>query len=194
MTTSTDRYRITGALGSPYSMKLRAIMRYRHLPLSFVLRTPRNRAELAHVKPNIVPMLQYPGETEYRVDSTPLAYALEARHPGQRSIIPDDPGMAFLSHLLEALGAVRESLENLRRRVFGERYDGLGGRVLTHHSLHELGGVVRRLNPDLFRSERSLHFDGECGYLSRLELLASPTGAPDAVVGLLHDVPNLLSL
>ena len=101
MNDSTDRYRITGTLGSPYSMKLRAIMRYRHLPLSFIMRTPRNRAETAHVKPNLVPMLQYPGETEYRVDSTPLAYALEARHPGQRSIIPDDPGMAFLSHLLE---------------------------------------------------------------------------------------------
>ncbi len=99
--TSNDRYRMIGSGGSPYSMKLRAIMRYRHLPHDWVLRTSANRAEFEHVKPNLVPMLRYPGESDYRVDSTPLAYDLEARHPGQRSIIPDDPGHAFLSHLLE---------------------------------------------------------------------------------------------
>ena len=82
-------------------MKLRAIMRYRHLPHDWVLRTTANREETAHVRPNLVPMLRCPGESDYRVDSTPLAYDLETRHPGQRSIIPDDPGLAFLSHLLE---------------------------------------------------------------------------------------------
>ena len=100
-TAENDRYRLLGTLGSPYSMKLRAIMRYRRLPHDWVLRTARNRAETADVKPNLLPMLRYPGERRYRVDSTPLAYDLEARHPGQRSIIPDDPGLAFLSHLLE---------------------------------------------------------------------------------------------
>ena len=100
-TAPNDRYRLLGTLGSPYSMKLRAIMRYRRLPHNWVLRTARNRAETMDVKPNLLPMLRYPGESQYRVDSTPLAYDLEARHPGQRSIIPDDPGLAFLSHLLE---------------------------------------------------------------------------------------------
>ncbi|MBL6954397.1 MAG: glutathione S-transferase [Alphaproteobacteria bacterium] len=98
---ANDRYRLLGTLGSPYSMKLRAIMRYRRLPHDWVLRTTRNRAETEDVKPNLLPMLRYPGERRYRVDSTPLAYDLEARHPGQRSIIPDDPGLAFLCHLLE---------------------------------------------------------------------------------------------
>ncbi|MDP7546729.1 MAG: glutathione S-transferase C-terminal domain-containing protein [Alphaproteobacteria bacterium] len=98
---ANDRYRLLGTLGSPYSMKLRAIMRYRRLPHDWVLRTDRNRAETEDVRPNLLPMLRYPGESHYRVDSTPLAYDLEARHPGQRSIIPDDPGLAFLSHLLE---------------------------------------------------------------------------------------------
>jgi glutathione S-transferase len=32
-----------------------------------------------------------------------MAYELEKRHPGQRSIIPQDPGLAFLSHLIEDL-------------------------------------------------------------------------------------------
>jgi glutathione S-transferase len=35
------------------------------------------------------------------VDSTPVAYDLEKRHPGRRSIVPEDPGLAFLSHLIE---------------------------------------------------------------------------------------------
>jgi glutathione S-transferase len=96
-----DRYRIFGSGGSPYSMKLRAIMRYRHIPHDWIHRTSKNRVATADVKPNIIPMLRYPGEDRYRVDSTPLAYDLEERHPGHRSIIPDDPGHAFLSHLLE---------------------------------------------------------------------------------------------
>lgn len=100
-TADNHRYRLVGALGSPYSMKLRAIMRYRRIPHDWVLRTTRNRSETNDVKPNLVPMLRYPGESKYRVDSTPLAEALEVRHPGQRSIIPDDPGFAFLNFLLE---------------------------------------------------------------------------------------------
>ena len=31
-------------------------------------------------------------------DSTPLAYDLEQRHPGARSIIPEDKAQAFLCH------------------------------------------------------------------------------------------------
>jgi glutathione S-transferase len=100
-TDANDRYRLLGTLGSPYSMKLRAIMRYRRLPHDWVLRTTRNQAETEYMKPNLLPMLRYPGEDRYRVDTTPLAYDLEARHPRQRSIIPDDPGLAFLCHLLE---------------------------------------------------------------------------------------------
>lgn len=97
---NNGRYRLIGSNGSPYSMKLRAIMRYRRLPFDWVLRTDRNRHEVAHIKPALIPILRYPDGAE-RVDSTPIAYDLEARHPGRRSIVPDDPGNAFLSHLIE---------------------------------------------------------------------------------------------
>ena len=96
-----DRYRLIGAVPSPYSVKMRAILRYRRLPFDWVLRTPEVREETAHVKPPIIPILQFPDDGEYRVDSTPLAFELERRHPGQRSIVPDDPGLGFLSYLLE---------------------------------------------------------------------------------------------
>ena len=98
---SNERYSLIGTGGSPYSMKLRAIMRYRHIPHNWIHRTTKYNDAVSHVKPNIIPMLRFPGEDQYRVDSTPLAYALEDRHPYYRSIVPDDPGHAFLSHLLE---------------------------------------------------------------------------------------------
>ncbi len=96
-------YRLIGNIGSPYSMKMRAIMRYRRLPFVWVNRDLKVNEEIAHVKPAVIPVLQYPEDGSYHVDSTPLAYELEKRHPGQRSIVPPDPGLAFLSHLIEDL-------------------------------------------------------------------------------------------
>jgi glutathione S-transferase len=97
------RYRLIGSLGSPYSRKMRAIMRYRRLPHDWILRTERNRDQIAHMKPALVPVLQYPDSDQMKNDSTPLAYDLEERH-SERSIIPDDPCHAFLSHLIEDMG------------------------------------------------------------------------------------------
>lgn len=94
-------YRLIGNIGSPYSMKMRAIMRYRRIPFVWVNRDRKVNEEIAHVKPPVIPVLQYPEDGSYHVDSTPMAYELEKRHPGQRSIIPEDPGLAFLSHLIE---------------------------------------------------------------------------------------------
>ena len=94
-------YRLIGSNGSPYSRKLRAILRYRRLPFVWELRTERNAAELAEVRPPLVPVLRYPEDGSFHVDTTPLACDLESRHPGHRSIMPADPAHAFLSHLIE---------------------------------------------------------------------------------------------
>ena len=94
-------YRLVGSNGSPYSVKLRAILRYRRLPFVWELRTERNRAELAGLRPPLIPILQYPEDGSFHVDTTPVAEDLEKRHPGQRSILPDDPAHAFFSHLIE---------------------------------------------------------------------------------------------
>ena len=94
-------YRLIGMVGSPYSMKMRAIMRYRRIPFVWVVKDPKVTEEVGHVKPPVIPVLQYPEDGSYHADSTPLAYELEKRHPNARSIIPDDRGLAFLSHLIE---------------------------------------------------------------------------------------------
>lgn len=95
-------YRLLGGPGSPYSLKLRAILRYRRIPhVWLVPRSYIGRAtELKTAGKGMVPVMQYP-DGRYWADSTPLACDLELRHPDQRSINPPDPGQAFLSHLIE---------------------------------------------------------------------------------------------
>jgi glutathione S-transferase len=88
---------------SPYSVKMRAILRYRRLPFVWqATGNPRDVAVNANLPP-VIPVLAFP-DGRLMNDSTPLAYALEREHPGERSIVPDDPAHAYLSDLLEDFG------------------------------------------------------------------------------------------
>ena len=97
------RYRVLGSTASPYATKLRAILRYRRIPFDWELMTRAGRAATAHVRPGLVPMLRYPGEAEWHTDTTEQIHALERRHPDTRSVIPEDPAIAFVNDLLEDL-------------------------------------------------------------------------------------------
>ena len=101
MTGSEHRFRLIGSTASPYALKLRAILRYRRLPFDWVLMDRAWRAKTASVRPNLIPLLAFPGEPDYRTDTTSLAAELEARCGADRSIRPADPAIAFLSDLLE---------------------------------------------------------------------------------------------
>ena len=91
-------YEVYGALGSPYSLKMRAVMRYRRLPHTWSA-IGLNAAVRAKVKVPVIPVIRF-GEDDWRNDSTPMIQALEALHPA-RSLVPTDPGDAFLALLLE---------------------------------------------------------------------------------------------
>lgn len=102
---SGERYQVIGSLGSPFSVKMRAIMRYRRLPHDWILNTPDVQERTKHVRPPIIPKVHFPDEPDdvWHVDSSPMAYALEERH-SERSILPPDPALAILAHILEDFG------------------------------------------------------------------------------------------
>ena len=108
----TDRYRLIGGAGSPYSMKIRALMRYRRIPFDWMLRNHVGD-EVAHVKPPVIPILHNRQDDSYRNDSTPLVSYLEEQVPTPRSVIPDDPCDAFLSYLIEDLAEERHRGEHV---------------------------------------------------------------------------------
>lgn len=92
-------YRIFGVEASPYSVKLRAILRYRRIPYVWTQGLPWAMPEFKDLKPSLMPIVVSPAGAA-RVDSTPIALDLEKAHRG-RSILPDDPGHAFLACLIE---------------------------------------------------------------------------------------------
>jgi glutathione S-transferase len=97
----TTRYKLIGSTASPYAIKLRALMRYRRIPFDWVIMTRALRQATAHLKPMLIPVLQYP-DGQYRNETTTLAYDLERRH-ADRSVIPENGAVAFICDLLEDL-------------------------------------------------------------------------------------------
>jgi glutathione S-transferase len=97
-----DHYEIYGGLGSPYSLKMRAVLRYRRLPHRWIQagQTEVMAALFAKVKAPVIPVIVFP-DSAVMNDSTPLIRELERRHPGERSIVPDDEASAFIAALLE---------------------------------------------------------------------------------------------
>ena len=95
--------RIIGAPGSPYSRKLRAVLRYRRIPYAWINQGSPETRGLPQPRVQLLPQLLLPGpdgSLEARTDSTPLIRELEQRYPG-RSAIPPDPALAFIDALLE---------------------------------------------------------------------------------------------
>jgi len=95
--------RIIGAPGSPYSRKMRAVLRYRRIPYAWITQGAPETRGLPQPRVQLLPQLllaNRAGEVEAYTDSTPLIRELEQRYPG-RSVIPPDGALAFIDALLE---------------------------------------------------------------------------------------------
>lgn len=93
--------RIRGVLGSPYSLKMRAILRYRHIPFKWV---PQH-SKWDDLPPfPLIPAIAFPDATgsytDTMIDSSPLIMRLEGMY-SERSLVPTDAVVAFIDYLLE---------------------------------------------------------------------------------------------
>lgn len=108
-------YTIHGALGSPYSMKMRALMRYRRITHIWSHGGHAQQLAAEKARAPVIPVIEYP-DGSFDNDSTPVLYDLERRHEG-RNVVPPDPAQAFIAHLLEDFAD-----EWLTKAMFGYRW------------------------------------------------------------------------
>ena len=94
--------RLVGAHASPYSRKMRAVLRYRRIPFRWLPRGGPEDAGIPAVPVSLIPVLAWTGDDgdTAMVDSTFQIDRLEAAFP-ERSIVPPDPVVAFLCALVE---------------------------------------------------------------------------------------------
>ena len=100
----TTVLRIMGAPGSPYTRKLLSSLRYRHIPYRMLWGSHGTlQSDLPEPKVKLLPTAYFEtpdGTIEPMVDTTPILRRLEATYPG-RSLLPDDPEIAFYNDLIE---------------------------------------------------------------------------------------------
>lgn len=106
---SPERIKLIGATPSPYTMKMLALMRYRHIPYSMIWGQPEEILSAMGIpapKPGLLPTFLFDdenGTTTAVCDSTPIIRRLEKMYP-ERSVLPGDPAVAFIDYLIEDFG------------------------------------------------------------------------------------------
>ena len=102
---------LMGAPGSPYTRKMLALMRYRHITYRISWQSITSPGDISHKdrpKPKValLPTYYLPdanSKIQAVTDSTPILRRFEEEYEG-RSVIPSDAIMAFLNWLLEDYG------------------------------------------------------------------------------------------
>lgn len=105
-TASQNILTFMGAPGSPYTRKMRAVLRYRHIPSRMILQMSAEHQSRPQPRVPLLPTFYLPDAegTEVAVtDSTPLIRRFEKEYSG-RSIIPENPVLAMLNDMLEDFG------------------------------------------------------------------------------------------
>lgn len=97
---------LIGAIGSPYTQKMVALLRYRRIPYAVTWGDPASVLDMlgvARPRPVLMPTFLLhddAGQWQGVCDSTPIIRSLEGRYRG-RSVVPVDPALAFIDYLIE---------------------------------------------------------------------------------------------
>jgi glutathione S-transferase len=99
--------KLVGGFGSPYSRKMRAVLRYRRIAFRWIMRGSAADVGIPAAPVALIPVLVFPGADgqpdEAMIDSTFQIKRLEKMYP-ERSLVPPDPALAFLHAMLEDYG------------------------------------------------------------------------------------------
>ena len=93
------RYELIGLTASPYSMKIRALLRYRRIPFDWIVEMPQLTGRKLAVSPILLPVLRHPMGRDM-TDSTSIALMLEREIVNDRNVMPGGD-RDFLCHLIE---------------------------------------------------------------------------------------------
>lgn len=98
-----EQVTLKGAFSSPYTLKMRAVLRYRRIPYRWVLRGSK-WDDVPEAPVPVIPVIGFHDAdgsvSEVMVDSSPQIDRLEREFDG-RSLVAPDPVVAFLDVLLE---------------------------------------------------------------------------------------------
>lgn len=108
---SNKPYELIGGDGSPYSCKMRAVLRYKRLCHRWSPMHAKGEGgglfgdiwtQFPDLQAKVIPIL-VSADGSYANDSTSLIKKLDVRHP-HRSVQPSDPAINFLADILEDFG------------------------------------------------------------------------------------------
>ncbi|MEM6626270.1 MAG: glutathione S-transferase family protein [Pseudomonadota bacterium] len=106
---------IHGAVASPYSVKVRAALRYLRLPYVWNTNGDALTKALNQVKVPVIPVIQRP-DGSWTNDSTPFLQELDAANPA-RALLPQRPDLRMAALLIEDMAD-----EILTKPMFNERW------------------------------------------------------------------------
>lgn len=96
--------KLVGGYGSPYSRKMRAMLRYRRIPFRWIIRGSAEDVGIPPVPVALIPVLVFPGQAggadTAMIDSTFQITKLESMFK-ERALVPPDAALAFLNSLVE---------------------------------------------------------------------------------------------
>lgn len=128
--------RFKGVPGSPYTRKMLAYLRFRHIPYELLIGDQSAALDLPEAKVGLLPTFYLPnanGELEAVVDSTPLIRRFEAEFSG-RAAVPANPVLNFLNYLIEDYADEWLTKAMFHYRWYYEADIDMAGTILPHWS------------------------------------------------------------